>query len=242
MLEERTKKKAALTCGQRYPQSPRSLERCCPEGEKRPEGHRGALGSRHVSHLGARYHMVTLWKLTEQSSCESCASPCKCYTLMFTFHKAREKARGGHARGQARQKEQQHGAVRGAQGGAGPEDGESRGYRPPHLPSWCRRGWHQDGPVPLSWETTGVWAHSPWSDKKSSIVCSRKDRCLTERAGFPILRDAYTSSCSRRIWTAAQPRCVPTREAKGHQSGPRGACATGQHQGPSGATTKTHNL
>ena len=51
---------------------------------------------------------------------------------MFMFYKASAKARRGHARGQAQRKGQQHGTVRGAQGGAGLEDGESWGHRPPH--------------------------------------------------------------------------------------------------------------
>lgn len=49
----------------------------------------------------------------------------------------------------------------------------------------------------------------PWSDRKSSMVCNRKDRWRTDRPGLPMRRDAYTSSCSRRICTAAQPRWVP---------------------------------
>ena len=57
----------------------------------------------------------------------------------------------------------------------------------------------------------------PWSDRKSSMVCSRKERWRTERPGFPMRRDAYTSSWRRRIWTAAQPQWVPERgETRGN--------------------------
>lgn len=59
------------------------------------------------------------------------------------------------------------------------------------------------------WDFTVSW---PWSDRKSSMVCSRKDRWRTDRPGLPMRREAYTSSWRRRICTAAQPRWVPERD------------------------------